>query len=91
MDIYVGNMPYDATDQDLKELFQAHGEVLSARVIVDRMSGRSKGFGFVEMPNQEQALQAIEKTNGADFMGRSLRVNESRRRSGPPEQRDDFR
>lgn len=78
MDIYVGNLPYDAADADLQQLFQTHGTVTSARVIIDKMSGRSKGFGFVEMPNHAEAETAIEKTNGADLMGRALRVNESR-------------
>lgn len=88
MDIYVGNLPYSATDPDLQELFEQHGKVSSARVILDRMSGRSKGFGFVEMPEQGEAQAAIDALNGADFMGRALRVNESQpkpqgeRRSG---------
>jgi len=77
MDIYVGNLPYSATDPDLQELFEQHGKVSSARVILDRMSGRSKGFGFVEMPEQSEGAAAIEALNGADFMGRAIRVNES--------------
>jgi RNA recognition motif-containing protein len=77
MDIYVGNLPYEATDADLQQLFQQHGTVASARVIVDKMSGRSKGFGFVEMPERAEAEKAIESINGTDFMGRPLRVNES--------------
>lgn len=77
MDIYVGNLPYSATDPDLQELFEQHGKVTSARVILDRMSGRSKGFGFVEMPEQSEGAAAIEALNGADFMGRAIRVNES--------------
>ncbi|MBL7076189.1 MAG: RNA-binding protein [Kiritimatiellae bacterium] len=80
MDIYVGNLPYEATDSDLQELFANHGTVTSARVISDRMTGRSKGFGFVEMPERAEADQAIEATNGSDFMGRPLRVNESQPR-----------
>lgn len=77
MDIYVGNLPYAATDPDLQELFEQYGKVTSARVILDRMSGRSKGFGFVEMPEQAEAQAAIDALNGADFMGRPVRVNES--------------
>jgi len=77
MDIYVGNLPYQADDQKLQELFSAHGTVTSARVIVDKFSGESKGFGFVEMPNKDEALVAIKATNDQDFMGRNLRVNES--------------
>ena len=77
MDIYVGNLPYQADDQKLQELFAQHGTVTSARVIVDKFSGESKGFGFVEMPDKSEALTAIEATNEKDFMGRPLRVNES--------------
>ncbi len=77
MDIYVGNLPYQATDPDLQELFEQYGAVSSARVILDRMSGRSKGFGFVEMPDAKEAQAAIDALNGADMMGRAIRVNES--------------
>lgn len=77
MDIYVGNLPYSVDDQKLQELFSQHGAVNSARVIVDKFSGESKGFGFVEMPDKSEALNAIKATNEQDFMGRNLRVNES--------------
>ena len=77
MDIYVGNLPYQVDDQKLQELFAQHGNVTSARVIVDKFSGESKGFGFVEMPDKSEANTAISATNEKDFMGRSLRVNES--------------
>ncbi len=77
MDIYVGNLPYQADDQKLQELFAQHGTVTSARVIVDKFSGESKGFGFVEMPDKTEALAAIKATNEQDFLGRNLRVNES--------------
>ena len=77
MDIYCGNLPYQATDPDLQELFEQYGAVSSARVILDRMSGRSKGFGFVEMPDATEAQAAIDALNGADFQGRAIRVNES--------------
>jgi len=80
MDIYVGNLPYDATDADLQQLFQNYGTVTSARVVTDKFSGRSKGFGFVEMPNRAEAEKAIQTTNGTDLMGPSLRVNESQPR-----------
>jgi cold-inducible RNA-binding protein len=82
MDIYVGNLAYEVTDDDLRQHFEAYGAVSSARVIIDRMTGRSRGFGFVEMPDQAQAETAIAQTNGNDFMGRRLRVNESQPR--PP-------
>ena len=77
MDIYVGNLPYDTADTDLRELFEAHGTVTSARVITDRETGRSKGFGFVEIPDQTEAQKAIDSLNGTDLNGRPLRVNES--------------
>ena len=80
MDIYVGNLSYDASDTDLQQLFQKHGTVNSARVVMDKMSGRGKGFGFVEMPDHAEAEKAIQATNGTDFMGRPLRVNESQPR-----------
>jgi len=77
MDIYVGNLPYSTTDDDLKGLFATHGEVASARVVIDRMTGRSKGFGFVEMADRTQAQQAIDALNGYELEGRKLRINES--------------
>ena len=77
MDIYVGNLPYSTTDDDLSGLFAAHGEVASARVVIDRMTGRSKGFGFVEMADRSQAQKAIDALNGYESEGRKLRVNES--------------
>lgn len=78
MDIYVGNLPYGADDAALQELFSEYGTVNSARVIIDRFSGDSKGFGFVDMPDNTEANAACEALNEQDFMGRSLRVNESR-------------
>lgn len=78
MDIYVGNLPYGVGDHDLRELFEPHGNVASARVIIDRMSGKSKGFGFVQMSDHAEASTAVESLNGSDFMGRPLRVNEAR-------------
>ncbi len=77
MDIYVGNLPYQVDDQKLQELFAQHGTVTSARVIKDKSSGESKGFGFVEMPDKAEADTAIKATNEQDFLGRALRVNES--------------
>lgn len=77
MDIYVGNLAYKTTDDDLRTLFSAHGEVTSARVVTDRVSGQSKGFGFVEMPDRDAAQKAIDAINGEDYQGRKLRVNES--------------
>ncbi len=85
MDIYVGNLAYKTTDDDLRTLFGTHGEVTSARVVTDRISGQSKGFGFVEMPDQESAQKAIDAINGEELHGRKLRVNESQPR--PREER----
>ncbi len=77
MDIYVGNLSYETDDQALQELFGQHGNVSSARVIIDKFSGRSRGFGFVEMPDSAEANAAISALNEQDFQGRNLRVNES--------------
>ena len=77
MDIYVGNLAYSTTDDSLKQLFAEFGNVASARVCIDRMSGRSKGFGFVEMPDSNEAQAAIAAINGKEVDGRALRVNES--------------
>ena len=77
MDIYVGNLAYSTNDESLRSAFAAYGEVASARVVSDRMTGRSKGFGFVEMPDRAQAQAAIDALNGQELDGRALRVNES--------------
>ena len=78
--LYVGNLPYTATDSDLQRMFEEHGAVQSAQVVMDRDTGRSKGFGFVEMETGEAAQAAISALNGQDFAGRSLTVNEARPR-----------
>lgn len=78
--LYVGNLTYDTTSQTLEQLFGQHGEVRSAEVIMDRETGRSKGFGFVEMSNDHGAKAAISALNGHDVGGRSLTVNEARPR-----------
>ena len=77
---YVGNLSYDVTDSALEQMFAAHGTVQSAQVIVDRDTGRSKGFGFVEMDSGEQAQAAITALNGREVDGRALTVNEARPR-----------
>lgn len=77
MDIYVGNLAYATDDDGLRNAFAAFGEVSSARVVTDRMTGRSKGFGFVEMPNAEEANAAIAALNGSELDGRQIRANES--------------
>lgn len=76
--LYVGNLSYDTTEEQLSELFQKEGEVVSATLITDKFSGRSRGFGFVEMSNDDQANAAIEKLNGTEIGGRKLVVNEAR-------------
>ena len=76
--LYVGGLPYSISDKQLEEMFTPHGTVESARVITDRMTGRSKGFGFVEMSSQEEAQAAIDKVNGTSVEGRSLTVNEAK-------------
>jgi len=81
MNIYVGNLSYEVTEADLKEAFGAFGGVDTVKVIKDNYTGRSKGFGFVEMPDKSEAKSAIEGLNGKDLKGRSLNVNEARPRS----------
>jgi len=78
MNIYVGNLAYDCTDDDLRLAFSALGQVDSARVITDKFTGKSRGFGFVEMPNSGEATAAIAALNGKDLKGREMRVNEAR-------------
>ena len=80
MNIYVGNLSYDISEADLREAFEAFGEVDSAKIITDRDTGRSKGFGFVEMPDQGNGTTAIDGLNGQELGGRPLRVNEARPR-----------
>jgi len=80
MNIYVGNLPFNSTGSDLERLFGEHGEVTSASVISDRETGRSRGFGFVEMANADEARAAIQELDGHDFSGRRLKVNEARPR-----------
>jgi RNA recognition motif-containing protein len=76
--LYVGNLPFSATDDSLREMFGQAGQVESARIITDRDTGRSKGFGFVEMSTEQEASEAINKFNGTELDGRSLTVNEAR-------------
>jgi cold-inducible RNA-binding protein len=78
--LYVGNLSYETSDSDLDKLFAAHGTVQSAQVIMDRETGRSKGFGFVEMSSDSEAQAAIQALNGKEIEGRSLKVNEARPR-----------
>ena len=80
MNIYIGNLPYTISEDELRDLFATHGEVSSANIIIDRDSNRSKGFGFIEMPDKTQAESAINAINESDVQGRNVRVNEARPR-----------
>src|SRR3954470_8795425 len=82
--LYVGNLAYGVTDSDLEKMFAAHGTVQTAQVIMDRDTGRSKGFGFVEMSSDEEAQAAIAALNGQDHEGRALTVNEAKPREDRP-------
>lgn len=84
MNIYVGNLSYDTQDQDLLNAFSAHGEVASARVISDRETGRSRGFGFVEMADAAAGQNAIRSLDGQSLQGRNIKVNEARPREERP-------
>jgi len=84
MKMYVGNLAWSVTTADLESLFGQYGAVRSAEVIMDRETGRSRGFGFVEMESQDAAQQAMQALNGNDFQGRNLTVNEARERSPRP-------
>lgn len=88
MNIYVGNLPYGVTDGDLEKIFAEFGSVSESKIITDRDTGRSKGFGFVEMPNQTEGEEAIKQLDGKEFDGRNIKVNvakpkEDRPRRGP--------
>ena len=80
MNIYVGNLPFSMTEAEFRETFEAYGEVSSANLIMDRETGRPRGFGFVEMPNDTEAQEAINALNGTEVGGRELRVNEAKPR-----------
>lgn len=79
--IYVGNLSFDATEQDVRQAFEAYGEVSSVNLIMDRMTGRPRGFGFVEMPDKSQADAAIQALNLQEILGRAITVNEARPRT----------
>jgi RNA recognition motif-containing protein len=87
MNIYVGNLPYTVTEDDLKEAFVAFGEVSSASLISDKFSGQSKGFGFVEMPNNSEADAAIKALNESSFQGRNIKVNQAKPKGDRPQRR----
>ena len=81
MNIYVGNLSYEVNEEDLQKAFSEFGEVVSVKIIKDQYDGRSKGFGFVEMPDKREADAAIEGLNSKEFKGRSIRVNQAKPRS----------
>lgn len=91
MNIYVGNLPYSVTDDDLRAAFAEFGNVASAKIIMDRYSGRSKGFGFVEMNNDSEAEEAIKSLDNSDLQGRKLRVNQAKPKTDKPPRRDSRR
>ncbi len=82
--LYVGNLPFNTTEADLRQLFEAHGEVTSASIVMDRETGRSRGFGFVEMASDSDATNAINAVNGQQMGGRALQVNEARPKTDGP-------
>ena len=90
MNIYVGNVSYDLTEKELEELFAEFGSVSAARIITDRQSGRSKGFGFVEMDNKAEGEEAIKQLDGKEMNGRPLKVNEARPREERPRRRQEY-
>ena len=81
INIYVGNLSFNAEESDLRGLFENYGSVDSAKIISDQFTGRSRGFGFVEMPNRDEGLRAIEELDSKEFSGRALKVNEARPRN----------
>ncbi len=88
MNIFIGNLSYNVTEGDLRQAFEAFGHIATATVIMDEQSGRSKGFGFVEMPIQAEAQSAIEVLNGKALKGRTITVNEARPHAGDRRRRD---
>ena len=87
MNIYVGNLPYNVNEDELKELFSEFGEVATVNLIKDRFSGQSKGFGFIDMPTNSEADQAIKALNHSQLKGRDIKVNQAEQRSKKPRRR----
>ncbi|MDH3316987.1 MAG: RNA-binding protein [Gammaproteobacteria bacterium] len=90
MKLYVGNLPYSVTEDDLRQAFSEFGELVEVVVITDKFSGQSKGFGFVEMPNNSEADAAIKALNESDLKGRNIKVNEARPRGDRPQRRQRY-
>jgi RNA recognition motif-containing protein len=87
MNIYISNLSFDVNDSDLRELFEEYGQVSSAKVITDKFSGKSRGFGFVEMPSEEEGKKAIEELNQAEYDGKTINVSVAKPREDRPERR----
>lgn len=90
MNIYVGNLPYNITEDELRDVFAEFGEVSRASVITDKFSGQSKGFGFVEMPNNSEADEAIKALNESSLKGRNIKVNQAKPRGDRPQRRSRY-
>jgi RNA recognition motif-containing protein len=90
MNIYVGNLSYEITDDEVKDIFSPHGEIASVSIIRDKHSGQSKGFGFVEMPNQAEAEEAIKALNESELKGRNIKVNQARPKEERPKRRTGY-
>ncbi|MFW5770062.1 MAG: RNA recognition motif domain-containing protein [Spirochaetota bacterium] len=90
MNIYVGNLSYNMTDEDLEKLFQEFGTVSEGKIITDRDTGRSKGFGFVEMPNQAEGDEAIKELDGKEIDGRNIKVNVAKPKEDRPRRRERY-
>ena len=80
MNIYVGNIPFEATEDEIREMFESYGTVTAMHLIIDRFTKRPRGFGFIEMDNDQEAQEAIDGLNGSELMGRTLQINEARSR-----------
>jgi len=87
MNIYVGNLSYDVTEDEVRDIFSSHGEISSISIIKDKYSGQSKGFGFVEMPNQAEAEEAIKTLNESELKGRNIKVNQAKPKEERPKRR----
>jgi len=90
MKIYVGNLSYNMTDEEMEKLFTAFGAVTESKVIMDRESGRSKGFGFIEMTNQEEGEEAIKQLDGKEIDGRNIKVNVAKPKENKPPRRERY-
>jgi len=85
MNIYIGNLPHASTEEEVRSIFENHGQVTTVKIITDKFTGNSKGFGFIEMPNANEAKAAIEALNGTEVGGRRVRVNEAQPRESRPQ------